>query len=69
MKLDPRITASDIHRILARDAAETFGPARTKLLYDRLGRTAEALALIAAQPMDLTDEPPDTSGLEGGDEA
>ncbi len=69
MRLDPRLTKTDIRRILQVRAAETFGPLRANELFNLVGYTAETLALIAAAPLDLTDVAPDTSGIdttEGG---
>lgn len=69
MRLDPRISETDLRRMLLRRAAETFGPARTKDLGDTLQRTASALALIAQQPLALTDAAPDRTGVVEGEQA
>lgn len=66
MRLDPSMTAAEIRRILTRQAAEDFGPLRAKEMAAALERTAGALALIAAQPLEREAEAPDTSGLDEG---
>lgn len=63
MRLDSELDASEIRRILLRDAAETFGPMRTYEISGALGSLAEALAVIAHEPLALDDDAPDLSGL------
>lgn len=63
MRLDPELDAAEIRRILLRDAAETFGPMRTFEISGALGSLAEALAIIAGEPLALDDDAPDLSGI------
>lgn len=63
MRLDPDLDAAEIRRILLRDAAETFGPMRTYEISGALGGLAEALAVIAHEPLTLEDDAPDLSGI------
>ncbi|HET9016549.1 MAG TPA: hypothetical protein VFN57_13200 [Thermomicrobiaceae bacterium] len=74
MRLDPRLTSTQLRRALQEQAARDFGPMRASVLFASLSYTAETLALIAAAPVDLTGEAPDRSGVaegaeEGGREA
>ena len=64
MRLDPRLTTTEIRRILQQQAAETFGPMRANELFSLVGYTAEALARIAAAPLTLIGEAPDVSGID-----
>lgn len=68
MKLDSHLSEKKVLAHLRRQAAETFGPMRTFEVAAGLEQTATALARIAAAPLDLTDDAPDTSGVnaEGG---
>ncbi|HUY98736.1 MAG TPA: hypothetical protein VMU89_00195 [Thermomicrobiaceae bacterium] len=64
MRLDPRLTPTEIRRILQRRAAEAFGPMRANELFDLVGYTTDCLARIAAAPLSLTGEAPDLSGVD-----
>lgn len=66
MKLDSHLSEKKVLAQLRRQAAETFGPMRTFEMAETLELTAAALARIAATPLDLTDEAPDTSGVDTG---
>lgn len=66
MRLDPTLSETDMVRRLRQEAAEAYGPMRTFELSGAIESTAAALTLIAQAPLDLTDDAPDTSGIDDG---
>lgn len=69
VRLDERMTAEAIERVLRREAAESFGADCSPRLEARLRPLAGWLALVAAEPLELEDAAPDQSGqpLDGDD--
>ncbi len=64
MRLNDRVSATEIERILRATAREVYGDEHAEWLDARFGNVAEMLARIAAEPVSFADDPPDLSGIE-----
>jgi hypothetical protein len=63
VRLDPQLSVDDCRAALEREMIAMFGPERLAAASDRLRRSAEWLARIAAAPIDLRGAAPDLSGV------
>lgn len=65
MTFQPGMSVDEVHRALQRVMTESFGAERLEEAAGRLQRTAEWIARILAEPLDLQSAPPDQSGIDG----
>lgn len=68
MKLDPRMTPGEIESHLRAQAKQIYGEERADVASDQIEHLSRMMAELARRELELTDEPPDLSGIQDRDE-
>ncbi len=64
LRLNRRVSATEIERTLRATAREVYGAEHAAWLDERIPNVAEMLARIAAEPVAFAEDPPDHVGID-----
>lgn len=67
MKLDSTVTSSDIYSHLRDQAGRIYGEERAEAISGQVEHLSRMMAELARRELDLTDDPPDLSGIQDRD--